>query len=53
MVLLVEDSRTDAELLRSMLEHSSAAAFDVTVGGTLADGLAWLARRRPTSSSST
>ena len=47
VVLLVEDSRTDAELMESMLGHSQAARFDVTVAGTLADGLAWLARRSP------
>jgi diguanylate cyclase (GGDEF)-like protein len=46
-VLLVEDSRTDAELMASMLRHSSAARFDVTVAGTLANGLEWLARRSP------
>lgn len=46
-VLLVEDSRTDAELMASMLGRSSAARFDVSVVGTLADGLAMLARRSP------
>lgn len=46
-VLLVEDSRTDAALVESLLEHSPAARFEVTVVGTLADGLAWLARRTP------
>jgi two-component system cell cycle response regulator len=46
-VLLIEDSRTDAELMESMLSRSSAPRFDVTVVGTLADGLAWLARRTP------
>ena len=46
-VLLVEDSRTDAELMATMLARSSAARFDVTVVGTLADGLALLARRAP------
>jgi two-component system cell cycle response regulator len=46
-VLLVEDSRTDAELVESMLGRSAAARFDVTVVGTLADGLAFLARRAP------
>ena len=47
VVLLVEDSRTDAELMASMLGRSGAARFDVTVVGTLADGLAWLTRRSP------
>ncbi|HEV3362888.1 MAG TPA: response regulator [Acidimicrobiia bacterium] len=46
-VLLVEDSRTDAALVETLLAHSSAASFEVTVVGTLADGLAWLARRTP------
>jgi diguanylate cyclase (GGDEF)-like protein len=46
-VLLIEDSRTDAELMESMLSLSSAPRFDVTVVGTLAGGLAWLARRTP------
>ena len=46
-VLLVEDSRTDAALVESLLEHSPAARFEISVAGTLADGLAWLARRSP------
>jgi diguanylate cyclase (GGDEF)-like protein len=46
-VLLVEDSRTDAALVESLLEHSPAARFEVTLVGTLADGLAGLARRAP------
>ena len=46
-VLLVEDSRTDAELMDSMLRHSSAARFEVTVAGTLAAGLERLARHTP------
>ena len=46
-VLLVEDSRTDAALVASLLEHSPNARFEITVAGTLADGLAWLARRAP------
>ncbi|HEV7535387.1 MAG TPA: response regulator [Acidimicrobiia bacterium] len=46
-VLLIDDSRTDAELMESMLERSSAARFEVTVVGTLADGLACLARGSP------
>jgi two-component system, cell cycle response regulator len=46
-VLLVEDSRTDAALVESRLEHNPAARFEVTVAGTLADGLAGLARRTP------
>ena len=44
-VLLIEDSRTDAELYGSLLERSPTARFDVTVAGTLADGLGHLARR--------
>jgi diguanylate cyclase (GGDEF)-like protein len=46
-VLLVEDSRTDAELMESMLGRSSGPRFDVAVVGTLADGLGWLARASP------
>jgi diguanylate cyclase (GGDEF)-like protein len=46
-VLLVEDSRTDAALVESLLEHSPAARFEITVVGALADALAWLARRSP------
>ena len=46
-LLLVEDSRTDAALVESLLQHTPAARFDVTVVGTLADALAWLARRSP------
>jgi CheY-like chemotaxis protein len=45
--LLVEDSRTDAALVESLLEPSPAARFEITVVGTLAEGLAWLARRAP------
>ena len=43
-VLLVEDSRTDAELIGSLLPHAS---FRVTAVGTLAAALAWLATRSP------
>ncbi|HEY4408444.1 MAG TPA: response regulator, partial [Acidimicrobiia bacterium] len=46
-VLVVEDSRTDAELFASLLEQSAAARFEVTVVETLADGLGVLARRPP------
>jgi diguanylate cyclase (GGDEF)-like protein len=46
-VLLVEDSRTDAALVESLLDYSPAARFEVTLTGTLADALAWLARRSP------
>jgi two-component system cell cycle response regulator len=46
-LLLVEDSRTDAALVESLLGQSPAARFEVAVVGTLADGLAWLARRSP------
>jgi CheY-like chemotaxis protein len=46
-ILLVEDSRTDAALAESLLEHSPAARFAITVVGTMADALAWLARRSP------
>ena len=46
-VLLVEDSRTDAALVESLLEHSPAARFEVTAAGTLGEALAWLARRAP------
>ncbi|HEY4410748.1 MAG TPA: diguanylate cyclase [Acidimicrobiia bacterium] len=46
-VLVVEDSRTDAELFASLLEQSAAARFEVTVVETLADGLDVLARRPP------
>jgi diguanylate cyclase (GGDEF)-like protein len=42
-VLLVEDSRTDAELFESLLSRSTAVDFAVTVAGSLADGLARLA----------
>ncbi len=44
-MLLVEDSRTDAALVESLLEHSTAAHFEVTTVGTLAEALAGLARR--------
>ena len=47
VVLLVEDSRTDAELVESLLRHSSAARFDVTVAGSLVTALEWLARHTP------
>jgi diguanylate cyclase (GGDEF)-like protein len=43
-VLLVEDSRTDAEHFESLLGRSTAVRFTVAVAETLADGLAWLAR---------
>jgi diguanylate cyclase (GGDEF)-like protein len=43
-VLLVEDSRTDAEFFESLLGRSTSARFTVAVAETLADGLAWLAR---------
>jgi len=46
-LLLVEDSRTDAALVESLLAHSPVARFEVTVAGTLADGLATLASRTP------
>lgn len=46
-MLVVEDSRTDAQLVASLLGDSSVARFDVSVAGTLADGLAWLARNSP------
>ncbi|HYH48517.1 MAG TPA: diguanylate cyclase [Acidimicrobiia bacterium] len=43
-LLLVEDSRTDAELVEALLEHRDDVRFSITVAGSLADGLAWLAR---------
>jgi two-component system, cell cycle response regulator len=46
-LLLVEDSRTDAALVESLLEHSPVARFQVTVVATLADALEWLARGAP------
>jgi diguanylate cyclase (GGDEF)-like protein len=46
-VLLVEDSRTDAELVESLLRHSATTRFDVTVAATLATALEWLARHTP------
>lgn len=46
-VLLVEDSRTDAERFIALLEQSSVARFEVAAVGSLADGLASLARRSP------
>ncbi len=46
-LLLVEDGRTDAALVESLLEHRPGARFEVTVAGTLADGLARLARPNP------
>jgi two-component system, cell cycle response regulator len=46
-VLLVEDSRTDAALVGSVLEHSDAARFQISVVGSLADALASLARQCP------
>ena len=46
-VLLVEDSRTDAELVESLLRHSSTARFGVTVAATLVTALEWLARHTP------
>jgi diguanylate cyclase (GGDEF)-like protein len=44
---MIEDSRTDAEMLGSMLRQSAATRFEVTVAETLADGLGALARRPP------
>jgi signal transduction histidine kinase len=41
-VLHIEDSRTDTELVRSVLRHSPVAEFDVEAVATLADGLARL-----------
>lgn len=38
-VLLVEDSRTDAVLVAETLHHCPAAAFTVTVEGSLAGAL--------------
>jgi diguanylate cyclase (GGDEF)-like protein len=46
-VLLVEDSRTDAELMEAMLGRSTAARFEVAVVETLAAGLEALSRRAP------
>jgi two-component system, cell cycle response regulator len=46
-VLLVEDSRTDAELFESLLQSSGAARFAVTVVPSLAEALVRLARRPP------
>ena len=42
-VLHVEDSRTDTELVRSVLRHSPVAEFEVQCAPTLADGLRRLA----------
>ncbi|HET9769890.1 MAG TPA: hybrid sensor histidine kinase/response regulator [Acidimicrobiia bacterium] len=42
-VLHIEDSRTDTELVRSVLSHSPVARFTVEAASTLADGLARLA----------
>jgi diguanylate cyclase (GGDEF)-like protein len=46
-VLLVEDSRTDAALMESMLRQASAPAFEVSRVETLAAALEWLGRRAP------
>ena len=46
-VLLVEDSRTDAALMESMLGHDSDPAFEVSAVETLAAALDWLGRRTP------
>jgi len=43
-LLLIEDSRTDAELVEGLLAHRDDVRFNITVAATLADGLAWLAR---------
>jgi diguanylate cyclase (GGDEF)-like protein len=43
-VLLVEDSRTDAEFLESLLGRSTEVRFEVAVVASLADGLDWLTR---------
>lgn len=45
-LLLVEDSRTDAELFEGLLAHRDDVRFNITLARTLADGLAWLARHR-------
>jgi signal transduction histidine kinase len=42
-VLHIEDSRTDAELVRAVLNHSRVAEFTVEAASTLADGLFRLA----------
>ena len=42
-VLHIEDSRTDVELVRAVLNHSPVAAFTVEAVPTLADGLRRLA----------
>jgi signal transduction histidine kinase len=42
-VLHIEDSRTDVELVRSVLRHSPVAEFTVEAVSTLADGLRRLA----------
>ena len=46
-VLLIEDSRTDAELIEALLAHRDDARFNITPAATLADGLARLARHPP------
>jgi sigma-B regulation protein RsbU (phosphoserine phosphatase) len=43
-VLHVEDSRTDTELVRTVLRHSPVADFDIEAVPTLADGLRRLAQ---------
>lgn len=43
-LLLVEDSRSDAELVEALLGHRDDVRFSITVASTLADALAWLAR---------
>ena len=46
-VLLIEDSRTDAELIEGLLAHRDDVRFDITLASTLTDGLAWLSRQTP------
>ena len=45
-VLLIEDSRTDAELIASLLARSDDTDFGLTVVRTLVAGLEWLASHR-------
>jgi diguanylate cyclase (GGDEF)-like protein len=46
-VLVVEDSRTDAELIEGLLAHRDDVRFNLTLAETLAGALAWLAGHTP------
>lgn len=46
-MLLVEDSRTDAEMFETLLRHSDGARFDLTVVGSLGEALQRMVRRQP------